>query len=98
MNYFMIIFNDVDFIKILKQVKEQGYLIIQNLISTECLEFLNQEILKLEFQSGNRNQVPLNQGTTYQVWQSHQRAYFYLGDPKVETANKLCNALGEWIK
>ncbi len=94
----MTIFQDVDFLQILEQIREKGYCFCSNLIAPECLENLKQEVETLEFKPGNRNQVPLNQGTTYQVWQSHARAYFYLDQPEVPTANKLCHSLGEWIQ
>lgn len=93
----MLFGSDFDLLHVLEQVKTKGYWFCND-VDQETLSSLITESDGLYFEYGDHINYPINRHEKTSVKQSHERAYKFLNDTTVPTANSICYGLSSLAK
>lgn len=92
MNNYEVLERSFDVEAAIAQTAEQGYFFGASAITTATCRALCQEAERLALRP-TTNDAPLNAGTSYEVTQSHERAYLAVDDQRIPVASMVNRAL-----
>lgn len=75
-----------------------GYAYVPGAVSRQACEAMESEVAGLELEEGDHVTHPINQGTSREVHQLHERAYLPIGDIRVPIATLVTRALSTEVK